>query len=172
MPASPTPPPPNATRHKAVDVWGVRADPAPAGARPRDSLGGRRRDDRHPDCAQPVHGHRRARPTSASPDLVVPADPGWPAAGTGLLPARRRLADNDDPRYCLTHLRWPDCWTLRQGDTTFLTVGTSVPARGRLVELYIADGAAFFRDSTGAVWPLPLRREPVTPQRIATGITN
>ncbi|MGD9622237.1 MAG: hypothetical protein AB7G47_19610 [Mycolicibacterium sp.] len=87
------------------------------------------------------------------------------------LPAAR-MANNADPVYCLTHPRWPDCWALRQGSTTFLTVGTSVPASGRLTELHIAAGAAFFRESTGAVWPLPLPHQSRTPHRIAAAITQ
>ena len=88
------------------------------------------------------------------------------------LPAARMANNTTEPAQCLVHPRWPSCWAIRQGNTTFLTTGTSVPASGHLTELHIAEDAAFFRDSTGAVWPMPLPRQGRTTPLIATAITK
>ncbi|AGB27281.1 hypothetical protein Mycsm_07187 (plasmid) [Mycobacterium sp. JS623] len=53
---------------------------------------------------------------------------------------------------------WPDCWIVSLGETVIVTCGVSVPARGVLRQAYLAEGAAFFRDSLGGVWPLPCKR--------------
>ena len=57
---------------------------------------------------------------------------------------------------------WPDCWIVSSGETVIVTCGTSVPARGVLRQAYLAEGAAFFRDSAGGVWPLPYANPCVT----------
>ena len=44
---------------------------------------------------------------------------------------------------------------VRQGAITHLTVGTSVPATGEARHIHLRKDFAFFRDATGAVWPVP-----------------
>ena len=51
------------------------------------------------------------------------------------------------------------CWITETLDGTYhATVGTTVPATGRLQEFELESGlAAFFRDDAGMVWPIPPR---------------
>lgn len=58
----------------------------------------------------------------------------------------------------------PDMWAISDEDgTVFATIGTRVPAVGQLTEVQVGHSLAssanaqpvFFRDSTGAAWPMP-----------------
>lgn len=62
----------------------------------------------------------------------------------------------------LVHPLLPDCWIVRCGDATHITIGTAVPASGYIASAYVDACAAFFRDSTGTVWPLPMPFSSVT----------
>lgn len=54
------------------------------------------------------------------------------------------------------HRRNPLAWIVEtDADSFYATVGTKVPATGQLCEFELAEDSAFFRDSTGVVWPMP-----------------
>lgn len=65
------------------------------------------------------------------------------------------LNGSPDPVELLAHPSLPDSWIARQTDTVVHTIGTSVPATGRMVHAYVTRTSAFFRDSSGAIWPIP-----------------
>lgn len=50
----------------------------------------------------------------------------------------------------------PDVWAIStSAGRTYTTIGTRVPAQGRIEELAVEFDAPFFRDSSGAVFPVP-----------------
>ncbi len=79
-----------------------------------------------------------------------------------LLPVELGPDDHLAPTGFFVDPDWPDCWIVSSGETVIVTCGTSVPARGVLRQAYLADGAAFFLDSAGGVWPLPYTNPRVT----------
>ena len=72
-----------------------------------------------------------------------------------MLPAEMRPGDHLAPTGFHIDPELPACWVVSAGETVIVTCGTSVPARGVLRQAYLADGVAFFLDSTGKTWPLP-----------------
>lgn len=74
----------------------------------------------------------------------------------GHLKAARR-AGRTPIGYYANHENDRDCWAaVDQFGTVYATVGTRVPAQGRLESAEVlSTEAAFFRDSDGRVWPIP-----------------
>ncbi|WND60186.1 hypothetical protein QQA43_30540 (plasmid) [Mycolicibacterium vanbaalenii] len=89
-----------------------------------------------------------------------------------MLPAELRPGDHLAPTGYHVHPDWPDCWVVSAGETVIVTCGTSVPARGVLRQAYLSDGAAFFRDSNGATWPLPYPQATNTDETMAQTLSR
>jgi hypothetical protein len=75
-----------------------------------------------------------------------------------MLPTALGPNDHLAPTGYFVDTELPDCWIVSSGETVIVTCGTSVPARGVLRQAYLADGAAFFLDSSGVAWPLPYKK--------------
>lgn len=56
----------------------------------------------------------------------------------------------------LTHPEHTNSWiVVTRSGAAVATVGTTVPAYGQLIEFELGTYGGFFKDSTGAIWPLP-----------------
>lgn len=73
---------------------------------------------------------------------------------------RMRTGSSTSPTAPVTH--WyaheqdPNIWAVQTQDgTVYTTVGSSVPASGRLRTALVTDDAAFFETTSGVAWPLP-----------------
>lgn len=70
--------------------------------------------------------------------------------------ARSCLSAGRTPESWWVDPQFPDTWIVRDDSGRWhSTVGYSVPARGYLTEVQVEEDASFFRDSAGAVWPMP-----------------
>lgn len=56
----------------------------------------------------------------------------------------------------LVHPSLPDCWVACQGKTIVHTIGSGVPATGMATRVYMTEDGGFFRDTSGAIWPVPV----------------
>ena len=60
----------------------------------------------------------------------------------------------------LVHPNLPDCWVACQGETIVHTIGSVVPATGMAARVYMTEKGGFFRDTSGAIWPVPVASWP------------
>ena len=56
----------------------------------------------------------------------------------------------------LVHPSLPDCWVACQGKSIVHTIGSGVPATGIAARVYMTESGGFFRDTSGAIWPVPV----------------
>jgi len=71
----------------------------------------------------------------------------------------RQAVGGAEEAHCLRDPLHPDLWVIRVGATYFYNVPPAMPATGTLQDVAIAEDdyevTAFFRDSSGTVWPVP-----------------
>ncbi len=119
-----------------------------------------------------AHGTKVVDPTGPLAEAwlarLKPA-PAPPELGFWLL--YRPLKGWEGPGEFLVHPGLPDCWIARRDGTVAHTVGTRVPATGTLVHAYVTDAGGFFRDSSGAIWPVPAPISPGDDPQVALART-
>lgn len=99
----------------------------------------------------PDHGPLAAEWLKECDEVVAPISDelGFALARQAVPPTARVI------NHC-KHPRNPLVWIVKaDSGAVYATVGAKVPATGRLCEFEAGKNSAFFRDSNGAVWPMP-----------------